>query len=169
MEQTEPVVIEVIEGLRREDPRCLGLFHCDTSHIELIAPEHVAMALGEGSRFAEIPAAEFYDSLVAHELAHALAYQTRWGALGSVADTEYLAYAMQLESLSAQTRAGFIARHPVTEPVKPQALNEAVLAFAPAIFAIKSWIHFSQPENGCSFVRALLTGEETLAVPRMIP
>ena len=169
MRQTDPVTIEVIEGLTPNDPRCLGIFHCDSAHIELIAPEYVEAALGDGSFFAEIPSAEFYDSIVVHEITHALAHQTRQGPLSSVTDTEYLAFAMQLQFLSEDTRAEFLSKHAVAEPVKPQALNEAVLAFAPSVFAIKAWKHFNQPENGCSFVDALLRGDQALSVPGLVP
>lgn len=169
MRLTEPVAIVVIEGLTPRDPRCLGLFHCENSRIEMIAPEHVEAAIDGDSYFAELPPAEFYDSVVVHELTHALAYQTRQGPLGSLTDTEYLAYAMQFQFLSDETRTEFISNHAVAEPVEPQALNEVVLAFAPGIFAIKAWKHFSQPGNGCSLVGALLSGEKTLSVGGLSP
>lgn len=169
MRLTEPVTIQVIDGLTPTDPRCLGLFHCDSGRIEMIAPDHVEAALGGESFFGELPPDEFYDSIVVHELAHAAAYQTRQGPLKSLTDTEYLAYAIQFRFLSDETRTEFVSNHAVAEPVEPQALNEAVLAFAPGVFAIKAWKHFSQPENGCAFVDALLSGKQTLSVRGLVP
>ena len=158
--QTEPLMIEVVEGeIFLKGTSCLGIYHCGQALIQLVAPDTVEAALGDDHTFAEIPSSEFYDSIVVHEITHALVHQTRQGSLSSVVATEYLAYAMQIEFLSEETRTKFISNHPVTEPVTPDALNEVILAFSPAIFSIKAWKHFSQPENGCAFVRRLLNDE----------
>jgi len=160
--QTEPVQIEVIDGLNPDHPDCAGIFHCSEARIELVAPDYLTEALGADHPFIEIPRDPFYDSLVAHEMAHALAYQTRQGPLKSTSATEYIAYAMQVSSLPEDIRAAFLSNRSVTEPVTPMALNEVILAFSPADFAVRAWKHFQAPENGCRFIQRLLDGENLL-------
>lgn len=168
--QREPLKIEVAEEeISLEGTSCLGIYHCGQSLIQIVAPEDVRAVLGNHDTFAEIPATEFYDSIVAHEITHAIVHQTLQGILSSVAATEYIAYAMQIEFLSENTRTEFISKHPVTEPVTLDALNEVILALSPAIFSIKAWKHFNQPENSCVFVQGLLSGEYELSSPGFRP
>ncbi len=164
MVQTEPVHVEVLDCPLPGDPDCAGRCDCRGNRIALAVPGRIIEALGEGHPFAAMPAADLYDSLLVHELAHAFAYQTRGGPLTSVAATEYVAYAMQFEFLPAAVRDAFVAAHPVARPVRPVALNDVILAFSPGIFAVKAWLHFRQPGNGCGFVRGLLDG--TVSLPR---
>lgn len=162
--QSEPIRIDVIDGLIPNHPNCAGIFHCSESKIELVAPDVLAKALGADHPFMAIPRDRFYDSLVAHEIAHALAYQTRQGPLETIAATEYIAYAMQMLFLAEDVRAAFVSQHPVTEPVKLMALNEVTLTFSPADFAVLAWKHFEAPENGCRFIQRLLNGEELMSI-----
>lgn len=165
LEPSEAIRIEVFDGINRENPNCAGIFHCSESSIGLVAPTYLAQALGADHPFMEIPRSAFYDSLVAHEMAHALAYQTRGAPLEGAAGSEYIAYAIQLWSMPADVRSAFLARHPITEPVTLEALNEVILAFSPAHFAALAWAHFEAPENGCRFIQRLLKGEATLSIP----
>lgn len=166
LEQSEAVRIEVLDGINLEHPSCAGVFHCSKAKIELVTPRDLAKALGRDHPFLEIPRDAFYDSLVAHEMAHALAYQTRDGPLQGTAETEYIGYAIQLSFLPEDVRTAFLSTRPVAEPVELIALNEVILAFSPAEFAVRAWKHFDAPENGCRFIRRLLDGEVLLSTVR---
>lgn len=164
LEQSEAIRIEVLDGIDPEHPNHAGTFHFAEASIELVTPPYVAKALGADHPFMEIPWSVFYDSLVAHEMAHALVYQTRGAPLDGTAESEYIAYAVQLWSIPEDVRSAFIAKHPITEPVTLESLNEVILAFSPAHFAARAWKHFEAPENGCRFIQSLLKGEARLPI-----
>ena len=162
--QSEPVQIQVLDGLNSDYPKCAGIFHCAEAKIDLVAPDSLAKVLGTDHPFLEIPRDILYDSLVVHEMTHALTYQTRNGPLDGTAETEYIAYAIQMWFLPEDVRTSFLSRHPITEPVTLAALNDVILGFSPAVFAVRAWKHFEAPENGCQFIQRLLDGENLLSI-----
>ena len=157
-----PILISFSNELESADQVCFGLFHHGESQIELLYPEIFAEAHEQSAVWIAIPVDEHFNSIVIHELTHAYVDQAVTEGPTDSADWEYIAYAMQIESLSASTRDGFIANVGVTDPVAVEELGSMMLGFSPARFAAKSWLHFVAPENGCDFVGNILRGEQTL-------
>lgn len=125
------------------------------------------LGLEAASPFRVLSAETYFDSVVVYELAHAAAEHTLRAGATSRADMEYIAYAMQIESLPAKARAALRAEWPVQVPVPQERMNDFVLSFVPHRFALLAWTHFDTEGNGCAFIEELLTGDATLALPAL--
>ncbi len=159
---TEPVTISFSDGLGSPNEVCLGLYHQGKAKVELLRPEAFEKAQVKSRSWKEIPIDEHYDSIIVHELAHAHVGQVAPAGPACSADWEYIAYAMQIASLSASTRDDFIAGTGVSPPISVEELNPLMLGLSPSSFAARSWLHFSDPENECEFVGQVIRGERTL-------
>ncbi|WP_068115334.1 DUF6639 family protein [Tropicimonas marinistellae] len=143
------------------DQICFGNYHQRTDRIELLKPPAFERFHNRSEVWAAIPVTEHFDSIVVHELTHALVDQTAPATQSCTADQEYIAYAMQVASLSDSSRTTLINRVGVSTPTSDDEINSVILGLSPAAFAVNSWLHFSQPENGCDVVRKIIRGETT--------
>jgi hypothetical protein len=159
LRQTAPVHISVLPKIENSRPECMGRFLCHDGRVELLAPQTIKSALPPESPFAQLDAHAFFDSLVTHEITHALIFQTLGGTAGSVAQNEYIAYAMQLDALPAKDREKLVAPYREEGEVTLTELNGFILSMKPARFAARAWLHFRAPENGCHFLGLILDGE----------
>lgn len=157
--QVTPVVIRVTN-----DPHPTGLmghFSMMGNRIELLPPGGIDKVLDAQSAYRKIPAEEFFDSIIVHELTHALFLETNCGLETCLAGHEYIAYAMQLDALSSESRKAFLEALPAEVPVDLAWFSSDRLHETPEVFAAGAWRHFAQPDKGCAFVGALLSGEST--------
>lgn len=107
-----------------------------------------------------LPPHDVYRSFVVHEVTHAIVHQNL-----AVKPTrplyEYISMVAQLQSLPETSRSIYLSSF--GEVRAEQAFfNELVLAMEPALFGVAAYRHFLQPENGCGFVRRLLSEERVL-------
>ena len=158
----EILVTDVIEGA---PPHCIGQFVCGTGQITLLSPDVLAQRPDTAVMFPGITTADIFSSLVAHELAHAALSHTAPGPSSDRTTQEYVATAIQFQTLAPADRARFLEAWEVETPVTPEGLNMFTLALAPGMFMSRAWQHFSAPENGCAFVGKLINGSVTLGVP----
>ena len=170
LEQSRPITLHVVREIATDllGPSCLGSYACDEEEIRVLHPEALPQAVGADNPWARLSVDELFDSLVTHELAHALfAQSAQSGRTPAFVDQEYVAYAMQMASLEEAARARLLKAHPGPQTVDGLELNGIVALAAPTLFAAKAWRHFAQAENGCAFVGRLVRGEISLAlVPR---
>lgn len=138
---------------------CLGLYHCDTGQIRLISPDQFAKVLPPDSPFLAIPELQLFDSLVIHEMTHALLFMNHARPWRSFAAQEYVAYAMQLQFLQPESQAELLTSVNVKRPVRLETLSEKTLMFEPEEFAIGAWQHFETNGHGCDFVRRILNDD----------
>jgi len=99
-----------------------------------------------------------YRSVVAHEVAHAIASRNFKMANPSWVAQEYIAYVTQLAVLPAERRDAILKRSRASAFVNSGDINPYVLLLSPEVFAVKAYRHFVQPENGAAFLRGLLDG-----------
>lgn len=158
LRQTRPVRISILDRLEAANAECVGRYLCHAGRIEILSPKAMQDAIQPDSAYHDLPGMEVFDSFLVHELAHALIHQTLDGQSGSVAQNEYVAYAMQLASIPPETREALIAPYRKSEGVSLEELNGFILGFAPDRFAARAWLHFSEPQNGCDFVSRILEG-----------
>ncbi len=163
--QLRPVVIEIRPEAFGPTEHCAGLYTCGSDRILLRAPKAMARLMPEESIFAPLPPADYYDSLVVHELAHALMDQSECTGEHCDADREYVAYALQIASLSDENRALIERFHTLDRPVDVARLNAFLLFMKPDVFAAHAWAHFDDAGNGCAFVADLVNGRRSLALP----
>lgn len=165
IEQTQPVTIELRDKIVGVSDHCAGVYFPGTNHVALVAPSLVSGMMPLDSAFSTLEADVFFDSLLVHELAHAFTEQRNANALKCSADSEYIAYALQIESLPHSDRETVLSFREVKRPVPEQKLNDFVLGFSPDMFGVLAWSHFSSPDNGCRFINELINGNVTLALP----
>lgn len=168
LEQSRPVVLEILPEIDGPAEHCAGLYACGSDRIQIIPPQGVTALMPAESIFSRLQAAEYYDSLVVHELAHALMDQAECAGRYCSADLEYVAYALQIASLPEAGRREVEAFRDVPQPVDPARLNDFLLFLKPDIFAALAWAHFDEPGNGCDFVVDLVSGATSLALPEIM-
>lgn len=87
LKQTEDVQISVVDAFDTAREGCVGLFLCHEGRVEVLQPDALEAALPNND-FKQVPMLDLFDSIVTHELTHALIYQTLEGIAGSVAQNE---------------------------------------------------------------------------------
>lgn len=160
MRQVAPIVLRITEGQIGGDPGCFGEFNGETDGILLLSPGRLSAALPQDHALGAVPTERLFASIITHELAHAFLYQMRGGAAATIAEDEYVAYAMQYLSLSNDDREAILQAMPgQVEVVSRDMLNEMFLALAPEIFGSWAWRHFQKQEDGCAFIREIIAEE----------
>jgi hypothetical protein len=155
LHQSAPISIHILTAPIDGNPTCLGLFHCKTNEILLRTPQSLSAALGPEHPLGILSKDRLFDSLVVHELAHALLYQSRGDTAKTRAEDEYIAYAMQYAFLNDRERAALLAQFE-TSTFGFEFLNDITYGFSPNLFGAFAWQHYSQPGNGCAFVRKII-------------
>ncbi|WP_135501545.1 hypothetical protein [Roseovarius aestuariivivens] len=161
LKQYHPVNFHFNDAILPSNRICLGLYHAGTNQVELLTPE----AFGEAhlqSEFCEgLSEDAHFDSIIVHELTHALLDQVPGGTSRYFVDQEYIAYAMQLDLLPEAERATMLSGTELAKAPGLERFNELVLMFSPYTFAVSAWQHFSEPGNGCDFVGQIVRKEQT--------
>jgi len=94
-------------------------------------------------------------------LTHALYFQTTSSQPQCRAANEYIASSMQITFLTEESRNDFLADFQPLRDGSLDRFNEFVLAMDPLAFSMNAYLHFIRPENGCSFIRRVISGEVT--------
>ena len=160
-----PVKIIVSDEMRGVGPRCLGYYQCESSEIYVRSAEGMAQSIDPEGAYSQIETDVFFESIVVHELAHALFQQNACVSAVCADNHEYVGHAMQMVWLPEDARAQIVQEYAQEPPIDPMLLNGFIAAMAPDRYAALVWQHFSEPENGCNFVQRLLIGETTLQFP----
>lgn len=161
--QHDAIRIEIVEKADHALEACLAQFDCRTRSIRLVDPADFPEVLHKGDPYTQLSPDALLTALVNHEMAHALLFQSPLGEEIRLVDHEYVAAAMELESLDAGSRDMLLAASPVSQPPDPAFLNATIYFMAPRKFAAAAWQHFSLPENGCRLVRQIVSGEFSFA------
>ena len=159
------ITLQVVDRIIHADETCLGLFIPGEKVLQITSPDQFSEGIGPDNILSQIPTLELFDSLIVHELTHALVDQQPYDGTQCLENQEYIAYAMQMEALSSASRKILIDAAGGEIEVTGERLNAFIALAAPTKFAAWSWMHFSAPQNGCEFVRKLISGETTLKFP----
>jgi hypothetical protein len=160
----QPVLVRVLDDFATNHNNCAALFDCKTMSVDIASPDALKGMISADSPWSQLSMEEYFASVVAHELAHAAFQQAVGDRVVDPTDHEYVAYAMQMQFLSALDRSAIISSFPVKPPVAASELNGIIAFMAPVLFAAKTWTHFTGPVGGCDFVRSLARGERTLGL-----
>lgn len=165
LKQESPIVFVFEDLILELGNSCLGLYHRKTERIVLLTPDAFETAHAASDFCDFIPASAHFDSIVVHELTHALVDQTPNADAISRTDDEFIAYAMQVQSMPAATRGKILERYGPQAADRTDRINGYFLDIAPLAFAAASWLHFTAPGNGCGLVGKILSGEFTFRRP----
>lgn len=161
LRQKRPIIFRFSDAFASPYRVCLGLYHHGKDLIDLLTPA-AFQPMHAQSEFCEgIAEDEHFDSIIVHELAHALVDQVSGGKLDYTVDQEYIAYALQLEIMDKPVRDGFLSSIGLSPPIETEGINDLIFLLSPSAFAASAWLHFSDQENGCALVDRLLRGKAT--------
>jgi hypothetical protein len=153
---SNPVRVDVVDDLIAD---CLGVYHCGKNLIEVLSPA-VMQDRGEPDGvFAHLSPDSYFQSVVVHELAHAATDGMPCPVKSCLAGVEYIAYAMQVMSLSPEEHLVFEENLEMDRLSSSDEINPIILLMAPDLFAEKVWAHFSQHDDSCGFIGQLVNGD----------
>ncbi len=155
-------VVPVVEGVGD----CLASYNCDAPRIEVIEPSNLDAALVSGSVLARLDQDRLFESLVVHEWAHAMLDAASPRPVHDLGDQEYVAYAMQLQSLPEAERRVWLDAPPGSENPGPREVNAIIAAADPLRFATRAWRCFAANDHGCASIRDVIAGDLTFALGR---
>lgn len=152
---SDPIRIDLVQDLQEG---CVGLYHCGENWIEILEPPVLSDNVSSNNVFAFLPVDDYFKSIVVHELSHQLLDNMPCPFEACAASQEYVAFAMQIMSLTPDQRSLFEATHGLEAEISRTELNAMILFMAPNIFARKTWAHFNQRADSCGFIRDIMDG-----------
>ncbi|SMX45135.1 DUF6639 family protein [Maliponia aquimaris] len=147
---------------------CLGLFHCGKVIVEVLTPEAIRDTVEPDGLYGHIAPDEMFESIVIHELTHALYDGTPCTAefTECFVTSEYLAYALQFEALSQEARAPWLEQFDPQVPVSRDAISLGMLMLRNDDFALSAWAHLTQREDRCDWINGILDGDIVFTRPQ---
>ncbi|MDU8913095.1 DUF6639 family protein [Aestuariicoccus sp. MJ-SS9] len=137
---------------------CVGLFHCGESLIEILPPEKLSEKRSELGLFQALSDERLFESVIQHEIAHAVYDRTPCPIDTCIASSEYFAYVVQIMALTDPERDAVLADLDETVQIGRDVINPFVLFMAPDRFALLSWQHISQRGDRCAYLRQVVDG-----------
>lgn len=166
LRQTQPLRVEVVEAVTHgAGASVLAVYRYSDEIVQVTALESLSSAIVADSPYSRLPVADVFDSLIVHELAHALLFQTMGDKQPCLAAHEYVAHTMQLAAMPRTTRKILLDLYPRTQAVDLDELNDVCYGLAPLRFGVDAWRHFTMPEHGCAFVREIISGRAQFLAP----
>ena len=154
-ELPEPIEITTLSDV---DANCFGVFHCGEGRIEILTPDGMDALMKEDSIFAPISKESFFDSVVVHELAHALYDETKCPYPHCLATSEYFAYSYQIMSFNDEDRAALEAGIDMEQRISRDYVVGILAVMSPDRFTQRVWQHFSQRDDQCAWLGGILSG-----------
>ena len=161
-----PLDVLIVSEVRQQPSGgvIFGLFDPKQERV-FVAQEASIPSLTEDTPYAKLPQREFYKSLIVHEVVHGIMHQNLKRPATSHAAHEYPAYALQIESLTPQSRDTFLQSFDQTAISGKSLFNDPVLFFDPFFFAARAYRHFKASPDGCAYLSSLLDGEVAFIAP----
>ena len=154
-----PLRLEIAEQINHPFGRpVLGFFDAVEEKVLVRSSQSVATIVSN-TLFAAVSLREFYASIVAHEVVHGILHQNSERHVLSHTASEYLAYALQVESLPDNARRAFLLSFPNGASANDLLLSDLMLSLDPYLFAARAYEHFSSFKDRCGLMKALLDGE----------
>lgn len=155
----EPVRIEVREMLEHVPGACAASYNVADREIHVLSTKCLEDPPARVTAFSEVPAGVLFESLIVHELTHAVIEQWQSDRVVPRIVHEYLAYAIQLDTMPSPERAQILEKANVPDPLDIARINEGILSFAPHYFAAASWLFFTAEGGDAAHVQRALDGD----------
>lgn len=115
--------------------------------------------------FGQAATRPIYDSLIAHEVAHAVADANFTIDDPSEPAHEYIAYVVQIATMPKEIREKVLRDFPVSDRVSLETLHPVILWMSPDVFAVRAYTHYEYPDQGHQAFQAILSGDYLFPVP----
>jgi hypothetical protein len=142
----------------------LGQYLSKQDRVELTTFSGCLAVLQPDNAYRQLPLRDAWRSLAAHEIAHGILGSAARGKDLAPMASEYVAYVVQISSLSAASRRTLLAAIPGKVPTDTASFNELYHAIDPLAFGVNAYRHYSAMSDGCAFLNQILRGE--IAFPR---
>lgn len=152
---SRPVLVKVVDDIYAQ---CVAMYHCGDDFIEILSPSRMEERRKEDSAFVFLPTSKYFYSVVIHELAHAAFDAVPCPIDSCVVGSEYVAYSLQVLSLTEKERLAFEKNAGLDRVVGRDELSALILYMAPHLFSQKAWTHFSQREDPCGYIGQITGG-----------
>ena len=155
------LAIEVTDDvLAMSNGKIVGDYLPGVSRVRIASQAAIA-ARPAGATQTLVPALDYYSSIAAHVVAHAVFHDaTEHLDLPRVAH-EYVAYALQIATLPKEARDRLMTAGTVKPASHLYTFSPFLLLADPEQFAILAYSHFSQPVNGCAFLTRIIKREQS--------
>lgn len=137
---------------------CMGLFHCGQSRIELLTPDSMQARRNPESSLAHVQTPDFFVSVLAHELAHAVYDGLPCPVENCVNSSEYLAHAIQVMSLPPDDIVTLENQFDMATEISRDEISAMILYMAPDVYLRTVWAHLNQRPDACTYLRAIMSG-----------
>ena len=104
-----------------------------------------------------------YQSMAAHEVAHAIAADNFVVPAPRIEAQEYIAYVTMLGTMAPNYRDLLLAKYPGEGFTTETEINTIVYLFDPLRFGVKAYRHYLNAENGKAFVQRILAGQALIS------
>lgn len=152
----EPVTLEVVAKLPAPaPPAAAGVFLAGQKHIYMLSFK----AFRKFRTWFKIPIDRgIYQSLAAHEVAHAITDANFQISRPGIHAKEYLAYVALFATMSPSLRGRILRAIPGQGFDDEDHISFTIYMFDPMFFGAQSYRHYLRSENGGVFLRAVLAG-----------
>jgi hypothetical protein len=139
--------------------RTLGQFVPSDRRIEITSLSRCGQNLDADSPYRRLPVIEVWRSLIAHEVAHGILYDHPSASRLPASAHEYLAYAVQIGTMSAESRAAFLTAFADADSQSLASFTTFAHDVEPLRFGARAYRHFMAPNHGCALLERILRGE----------
>jgi len=136
-----------------------AFFHSPRNQIEITDFEAFKKLVKPDSAYYKLPMRDLYESLIAHEVTHAITCQVIHDSDCPRVAHEYIAAVIQMASMNDASRQMLLDAFPRSTPVELEMFNEFSFYSAPQWFIANAYRHYNKLENGCEFLQRILNGE----------
>jgi len=140
------------------DPGCMGLYHCGQDRIELLKSTAMESTRSDDGSLALVPAMAFYESIIAHELAHAAFGSVPCPFENCATAKEVVAHTMRVMSLPPQYPSRFNADLGLDRKVARDEISIITLYLAPDVVLRKAWRHLNQRPDIWAYIDQIMSG-----------
>lgn len=157
LQLTDPLVVEIVQDLPAGlGENAVGCYQEDENKVSVV----VFSAFEERGTWFGLPTTRStYRSLVAHEVAHAVAACNFAIPDPTIHAHEYIAYVAMLATMDPATRARVLALRPGLVFEDESEINELTYWFDPLRFGIEAYRHYLQRGYGDTFMLKVLSGD----------
>lgn len=167
-----PYFVELVPEVRNNLGYCIfGQFRAGENDVARVVDPTTTAALVASlpddepqSVLKRIPAVDFHQSLLVHEITHAIVHQNL-SVPPCRAAHEYIAAVVQFDTMADSSRRTYLDAFAGESDYTTEMFNDIVLAMDPGRYAAAAYRHFQKPDNGCAFLQRLLTTAD--ALPRL--
>ena len=139
-------------------PSHIGLYSAETDQIELLSYAQARRQTTDNPLFGLPMTPALYESVVVHEVSHAIVEQNLSTRLTSRVVHEYIAYAAQLSSMAPDLRREILRRYGQPAFADVDEMSWVYYELDPSGFGVKVYRHFLALRDPAAFLQDLLSG-----------